>query len=326
MRRTLWCVIQVVFVLLWGCQGDGALAQSPAKKPVRIVVGFAAGGAADVSARIIAPEMSRLLGQSVIVENRAGANGILAAEFVAGAPPDGTILHVPANGTFTINPSLYKKLRYDPLKDFSLVSRIVVMANVLIVHPSLPAKSVRELVKLAKARPGQLMYGSGGVGGIPHLSGALFQTMTGTDLVHVPYQSGGQSSIAVLSGEVAMTFNTLITSIPHIKTGRFRALAVTTLKRVPQLPETPTISESGVLGYESSTWYGLAGPPGLPAEMVSALNAGLSKVLVMNNVVRAFDELGAVPALETPDQFAETIRKDLAKWAKVVKEANIASH
>jgi tripartite-type tricarboxylate transporter receptor subunit TctC len=313
----------LIALAVWAAgAADTANAQVP-RKPIRLTVGFAAGGAADVTARIVAPKLSAVLGQSVVVDNRAGANGIVAADLVANAPPDGTTLLVPTNGMFTINPSLYKKLRHSPLDDYTLISRMVVIPNVLSVHPSLPVKSVRDLIRLAKARPGELVYGSGGVGGIPHLSGALFASMTGTDLIHVPYKSGGQSTVGLLSGEVVMTFNTLVTSIPHMRTGKLKALGVTTLRRAPQLPDLPTIAESGVPGYESSTWYGLAGPAGMSHELTDVISSSLAKVLAMSDVQKAFYELGADPTFDKPEQFAKLIRSDLDKWAKVIRDAGI---
>lgn len=302
---------------------DPAFSQVAGGKPVRLVVGFAAGGAADTTARIVAPKLSAVLGQSVIVENRAGANGILAADTVAGAAPDGTMLLVPTNGMFTINPILRKNLRHSPLKDFAHISRIVVIPNVLTVHPSLPVKSVRDLINLARARPNDLTYGSGGVGGIPHLSGALFTSMTRTQMVHVPYKSGGLSTIGVLSGEVSLTFNTLVTSIPHLRAGKVKGLGVTTVKRAPQVSDLPTIAEAGVPGYESSTWYGLSGPAQLPKDVLDRLSAALEKVLEMSDVQKAFNDLGATPTFDGPGQFAKVIRSDLDKWTKVVKDAGI---
>jgi tripartite-type tricarboxylate transporter receptor subunit TctC len=324
MGQVLKTGVALMVLAVWAAGGiDPTFGQASSNKPVRLVVGFAAGGAADTTARIVAPKLSAVLGQSVVVDNRAGANGILAAEGVANAPPDGTTLLVPTNGMFTINPVLYKKLRYSPLDDYSVISRVVVIPNVLTVHPSLPVKSVWELIKLAKTRPGDLAYGSGGVGGIPHLSGALFASMTHTKLLHVPYKSGGQSTIGVLSGEVALTFNTLVTSIPHIRAGKLKGLGVTTVARAPQLPDLPTIAEAGVPGYESSTWYGLAGPAHMPKEAVDKISAALAKVLQMSEVQKAFHGLGADPTFDKPEQFAKVIRTDLDKWAKVVKDAGI---
>ncbi len=312
------------FVGVFSCAFLGNVsAQSYPNGPVRIVVGFAAGGAADTTARLIAPKLHLLWGQSVLVENRAGANGIIGAESVASSPADGHTLLVPTNGMFTINSSLYKKLPYDPVKDFTSISRIVVISNILAVHPSLPVKSVHDLIRLAKSRPGDLTYGSGGVGGIPHLSGALFNSLTGTKIVHVPYKGGGPSTIGLLSGEVAMTFNTLITSLSHVKASKLRGVAVTTVRRAPQLPDIPTIAESGVRGYESSTWYGLAAPAKTPHSVIDVISRSLQKVLAMGDIGKSFDGLGADPTFDEPKAFAALIRSDTTKWAKVVKEAGI---
>jgi tripartite-type tricarboxylate transporter receptor subunit TctC len=311
-------------LLGWVCLGCVS-AQSYPNGPVRIVVGFAAGGAADATARLIAPKLHQLWGQPVIVENRAGANGILAAEFVAKSSADGYTLLVPTNGMFTINPGLYKKLPYDSIRDFASISRINVIPNVLAVHPSLPVKSVRDLIRVAKSRPGDLTFGSGGVGGVPHLSGVLFNSLAGTKITHVPYKGGGPSTIGLLSGEVAMTFNTLITSLPHIRTGKLRALAVTTDRRAPSLPDIPTIAESGVPGYESSTWYGLAAPAKAPQAVTDIISRSLENVLAMSDIEKSFNALGADPAFDKPKAFVELIKSDTAKWAKVVEEAGIRS-
>jgi len=298
-------------------------AQSYPDKPVRIVVGFAAGGAADTTARLIAPSLSKQLGQTVVVENRAGANGIIGAETVATASPDGYTVLLTTNGMFTINPALYKKLPYNPIDDFSSISRVVVIPNVLAVHPSLPVRTVGELIKLAKSRPDELTYGSGGVGGIPHLSGALFNTLAGTKIIHIPYKGGGPSNIALLSGEVAMTFNTLITSIPYIKQGRLRALGVTTLSRAPQLPDVPTLAKAGVPGYESGTWYGLTVPEKTPMPVITKLSQYLGVTLATADIKKAFYNLGATPTFDKPAEFLSLIKSDMAKWAKVVKDAAI---
>ena len=312
-----------LLVFLFALSALSIHAQSYPDKPVRIVVGFAAGGAADTTARLIAPSLSKQLGQTVVVENRAGANGIIGAETVAKASPDGYTVLLTTNGMFTINPALYKKLPYNPIDDFNTISRVVVIPNVLAVHPSLPVRNVGELIKLAKSRPDELTYGSGGVGGIPHLSGALFNTLAGTKIVHIPYKGGGPSNIALLSGEVAMTFNTLITSIPHIKLGRLRALGVTTLSLAPQLPDVPTLDKAGVPGYESGTWYGLTVPDKTPASVINKLSQYLEVTLAATDIKKSFYNLGATPTFDKPDEFLSLIKSDMAKWAKVVKDAAI---
>jgi tripartite-type tricarboxylate transporter receptor subunit TctC len=242
-------------------------------KPVRIIVPFAAGGASDVSARIVAPKFGEFLGQSVVIENRAGANGIVGTEITAKSPADGYTVLMATNGTHAVNISLYPKLTYDPVRDFAPVTEVVSLTNLLVVHPSLPVKSVKDVIALARSKPGELTYGSGGNGGTPHLSGELFKSMAKIDLTHVPYKGGGLSTTALLSGEVTMTFNTMLTSINLVKSGRLRPLGVTGTKRSALMPAVPTIAESGVPGYEASTWYGIVAPAGVPKDAVSKLHA-----------------------------------------------------
>ena len=310
---------RVIAALALGALAVTAGAQEFPVKPVRVIVPFAAGGASDVTARIIAPKLSELLGQSVIIENRGGANGIVGSEITARAPPDGYTVLMATNGTHAVNISLYPKLSYDPVRDFVPITEVVSLTNVLVVHPSLPVKSVKELIALARRKPGELTFGSGGNGGTPHLSGELLKSMAKIDLTHVPYKSGGLSTIALLSGEVTMTFNTMLTSFNHIQSGRVRALGVTGTKRSPLLPEVPTIAESGVPGYEASTWYGLVAPAATPKETVSKLHLATVKAMNVPEVRKQLVSQGADPVGNTPAQFAAVIKSDTEKWAKVVK-------
>ena len=288
-------------------------------KTVRIIVPFAAGGASDVSARIAAPKFGEMLGQPVVIENRAGANGIVGTEVTAKSPADGYTVLMATNGTHAVNISLYPKLSYDPLRDFAPVTEVVSLTNILVVHPSLPVKSVKELIALAKAKPGELNYGSGGNGGTPHLSGELFKSMAKVDLTHVPYKGGGLSTTALLSGEVTMTFNTMLTSINLIKSGRLRPLGVTGTKRSPLMPAVPTIAEAGVPGYEASTWYGLVAPAGTPKAAVNKLHTSMAKALGVAEVRNQLVSQGADPVGNSPAEFEAVIRADITKWAKVVK-------
>ena len=296
-----------------------ATGQTPPGKPVRMIVPFAIGGASDITARIVAPRYGELLGQQVVIDNRAGANGILGSELTAKAPPDGYTILMGTNGTHTVNVSLYPKLAYDPVKDFVPITMVVSLTNLLVVHPSLPVRSVKELIALAKARPGQLTFGSGGNGGTPHLSGELFKSMAKVSLVHIPYKGGGPSTTALLGGEISMTFNTLLTSINFVKAGRLRPVAVTGLTRSPILPDVPTISDSGVPGYEASTWYGLLAPAGTPRAVVSKLHADMVRTLQTPEVRDQLINQGADPVGNTPEQFAAIIRSDISKWATVIK-------
>jgi len=288
-------------------------------KSVRIIVPFAAGGASDVSTRIAAPKFGEMLGQPVVIDNRAGANGIVGSEITAKSPADGYTVLMATNGTHAVNISLYPKLSYDPLRDFVPVTEVVSLTNILVVHPSLPVKSVKELIALARLKPGELNYGSGGNGGTPHLSGELFKSMAKVDLTHVPYKGGGLSTTALLSGEVTMTFNTMLTSINLIKSGRLRPLGVTGTRRSPLMPAVPTISEAGVPGYEASTWYGLVAPAGTPKAAVSKLHTSMVKALSVAEVRNQLVSQGADPVGNSPAEFEAVIRADITKWAKVVK-------
>ena len=308
------------FVFLFSAALSGhAIGQSFPSKPVRMIVPFAAGGASDITARIVAPKYSELLGQQVVIDNRAGANGIVGSELTAKSPPDGYTILMGTNGTHTVNVSLYPKLSYDPVKDFVPITSVVSLTNLLVVHPSLPVRTVKELIALAKARPGQLTFGSGGNGGTPHLSGELFKSMANVNLVHIPYKGGGPSTAALIGGEISMTFNTLLTSINFVKAGRLRPIAVTGLSRSPILPDVPTISDSGVPGYESSTWYGLLAAAGTPRAIVSRLHTDMVRVLQAPDVKEQLVQQGADPVGNTPEQFAAIIKSDISKWATVIK-------
>jgi tripartite-type tricarboxylate transporter receptor subunit TctC len=225
------------------------------------------------------------------------------------------------NGTHAINVGLYKKLPYDPLKDFQAITRVVILTNVLAVNPSVPAKSVKELIQLAKNRPGELKFGSSGNGAPPHLSGELFKSMAHVDIIHVPYKGGGPANIALLSGEVDMTFNTLTTSLPHIGAGKIRPLGVTSLKRSEALPEVPTIAEAGIPGYESTTWYGMFTPAGTPGVTIDRLHNALTVVLKAPETKQRFAAMGAEPVLDTPAELVAIIKHDIPKWRKVIAAA-----
>lgn len=312
-------------LVIVACHGVApmAAAQSYPAKPVRLVVAFAAGGASDVVARMIAPRLGEALGQQVVVDNRAGANGIIGSELVAKSAPDGYTVLMATNGTHTVNPSLYAKLPYDAVGGFGTVSQVVALSNLLVIHPSIPATSVKDLIGLARARPNQLQYGSGGSGGTPHLAGELLASMTGVKLLHVPYKGGGPSTTALLAGEVAMTFNTLLTSLPHARAGRVRALGVTGRQRSAAIAEVPTIAEAGVPGYEATTWYGLMVPAGTPMNVIERLHLELGKVLRIAEVRERLLGLGADPVGDTPAQFAIQVREDTQKWAKLIREAGV---
>jgi tripartite-type tricarboxylate transporter receptor subunit TctC len=310
----------LVALLLAGCAAGAPAEEFPAR-PVRIYVGFAPGGGTDIMTRIVAPRMGERLGQPVIVENKPGAGGNLATEAVAKAAPDGYTLLMGTIAALAINPSLFRNLPFDPVKDLTAISMGVSLPNVVVVHPSVPAKTLAELIALAKQQPGKLAYSSSGNGTAGHLSGALFEAMANVNLVHIPYKSGGQAMNDLIGGQVNLSFAAAPGAIPQIKAGKIRVLAVTTRERSAFLPDVPTIAEaSGIKGYESSNWYGLVGPAKLPRPIVDKLNAALVETLKepATREKLALQGLEATPS--SPEEFAVFLRAEIAKWAKVVKD------
>lgn len=308
-------------VLLSLCSGFvPAHAQSYASKPVRIVVGFPPGGATDVVARTISQKLGEALGQPVIVDNRAGAASNIGAELVANAPKDGYTLFMGTVST-SINPSLYKKLAYDPLRDFAPVSQVTATPFLFVVHPSLPARSVKEFVTLARARPGELSYGSAGSGSGGHLFVAMFGSMARVTLLHVPYKGAAPATIATLSGETIFMFDNIVTTLPLARAGKLRALAVTTATRSAAAPEMPTIAEAGVPGYDANAWFGIFAPAGTPQALINRLNAEIVRILKLPETRDRFLALGAEPVGSTAEQFGAFYRNEVAKWARVVKES-----
>ena len=310
------------FALLPAAFAPRALAQQdyPAR-PIHIVAPFEAGGATDIMARIMAQKLTESLGQPVIIDNRPGAGGGIGAAAVAKSPADGYTILFGNLAPNAINPSVYTKLQYDAEKDFAPISVVARVPLVLVTPSSSPAGSVRELIALAKSAPGNLNFGSPGVGSVAHVVGEMFNTMAGTRLVHVPYKGGAPAVQATLSAEVAMMFATGISSIPHIKSGKLRALGITSAERSPVAPDIPTIAESGLPGFEVDVWFGLLAPAATPRAIVERLAHEVRRALDAPDVRAKFAELSAVPSPTTPDQFAAIIRADIAKWAKVVKES-----
>jgi tripartite-type tricarboxylate transporter receptor subunit TctC len=288
-------------------------------KPIRFIVTFAAGGGTDIFARAIAQKFTEAWGQPVIVDNRAGGNGNIGTDMVAKAPADGYTIALTTNATIVINPHL-TKLPYDPVKDFAPISEVAALPFVLVAHPSLPAKSVPELIALAKAKPGTLNYGSSGGGGGAHLSGAMVQTMTGAQLTHVPYKGAAPALIALLSGEVQFMFVSILTVTPLIESGKVRALAVTSGKRSPSLPNIPAMAETpGLAGFETDLWYGMLAPARTDPKIVDRLYRETSRVLALAEIKNRFEPTGTVMVGSSPAEFAKTIKSDLVKWAKVIK-------
>lgn len=303
-----------------------AVAQSPAfpSKGIRIVASQAPGGGIDTVCRIVAPKLSEALGQTVIVDNRPGANGSLAAEITAKAPPDGHTVMLGAVGNLATNVLFYKQLGYDPQRDLAPVTSAVLSVNVLVVHPSVPARSVKELVALARRQPGALTYGTSGTGGAGHLAGALFQHLTKTRLLHVPYKGGGPAMVDLVAGQTQLGFASQPSSAGFIRDGKLRALAVSTGRRSKLLPELPTIAEAGVAGYESHAWYGFVVPAKTPQPVVSRLSQEITRILNLRDTSQALLALGLEVWTMAPEQFGGYIRSEADKWTRVIKEAGIA--
>ena len=296
-----------------------AFAQSYPSRPIRVIVPYPPSGAADIMARPIGQKLSENLGQPVLIDNRAGANGIVGSELAAKAPPDGYTVLID-NVTFhAINASLYSKLPFNTVKDFAHVSLLGWVDNVLVVHPSLPVKSVKEFIVLAKARPGQLSYASSGSGSTSHMSGELLKTLTGIDMVHIPYKGGAPALTDLVAGQVSAYFAGLSTALPMIKAGRIKPLAVTGVKRSAALRDVPTVAESGLAGFEASNWYGVFVPVATPREIVDRLNAETIKVLQSPDVRERLVSQGYEIQSSTPREFSAYLQRETNKWAKVVK-------
>ena len=323
-RNPIWATVTVWLAAptLAGTMLPALAADPWPAKPVRFIVGPGPNSGTDIVARAIAQRLTERVGQSVIVENRPGAGGTLAAAAVARSAPDGYTLHF-ASGSLVIHPALYRKLPYDVVRDLAPVVRIGIVPQVLIVHPSLPAGNVRELIALAKRRPGQINYGSGGVGSTNHLASELLQSMAGIRLAHVPYKGAGPAAVDLIAGQIEMLFTSAVNALQHSRNGRVRALAVSTAQRSAALPDIPTVAESGVPGYESMTWYGLLAPAGTPREVIDRLYRETSAVVRLPDILARLTADGVEAATGTPEQFAAQIRSELARIAKIVREANI---
>lgn len=292
-------------------------------KPIRLIVPWPAGGGTDINARIVGQKMSENIGQQIVVENRPGAAAIIGTDYVAKAPPDGYTLLMGNIGPNSANDSLYKKLPYNSIRDFAPVSLTTAAPYIMVVHPSVPAKSVKQFIALAKASPGKINFGSGGAGSAPHLATELLSMMAGIKLEHIPYKGGAAHTVALLSGEVDLTLNSPLEVLVHARSGKLRALAVTTVKRSPVAPELPTMAEAGLPGYEFIVWWGLLAPARTPADIVAKIYAEVSKALQARDVRQRFSSQGVDVVGSSPEKFAAFIRSEVAKWARVVKEAKI---
>jgi tripartite-type tricarboxylate transporter receptor subunit TctC len=297
-----------------------ALAQNYPSKPVRLIVPFPPGGAVDFFARAVQTRLAETLGQPFLIENRAGAGGMIGTELVAKSPPDGYTLLVGNIAALAMNVGLYSKMPYDPVRDLTPIMRTVAVDYAMVVHPSLPAQSVAEFVAYAKAHPGKVSYGSAGSGSAPHLSMELFKARAGIDLVHIPFKGGGPMVTDLLGGQIQIVIADQANLMPHVKAGKLRALAVGTLVRSAVYPDLPTIAESGYPGFEARAWQGIAGPAGLPPDVVRQLQSAIAKVMAMPDVRARLVEGGLDPIVSTPEEFGEFIRAEIAKWSKVAKD------
>jgi tripartite-type tricarboxylate transporter receptor subunit TctC len=288
-----------------------------------MIIPFPPGGTTDILARIAAQKLSEALGQQVVPDNRPGASGNIGTEVAAKSPPDGYTLVTAPGSTLTIHPSLYAKLPFDPLRDFAPVTILAAVPNLLVVHPSLPVRTVKELIALAKSKPDQLNYASTGAGQSTHLSMELFKYMAGVKITHIPYKGSAPAVTDLLGGHVSLMFDNMPSALPHAKAGKIRALAVSTLKRSPSAPDVPTVAESGIPGFEVSVWFAVLAPAKTSPEIVDRMNKILVKALQSADVREKLSALGAEPIGNTPDQFTAQMKSDIAKWAKVVKAANI---
>jgi tripartite-type tricarboxylate transporter receptor subunit TctC len=322
MLRRLICAGAGLLALL--CALGPARADYP-ERPVTIVVGFPPGGPSDVLARVIAKKLGELLGQPFVVDNRPGAGGNVAGEVVAHAEPDGYTLLMGNNSILATNASLYTKIDFDPVKDFSPISLIGSQANILVVNPNVPAHTMGELIDLAKANPGKLNFASSGFGAAAHLAGELFKTMAQIDIVHVPYKGAGPALEDVISGQDQMMFATAASVVGMIKSGQVRALAVTTLKRTAILPDIPTVDELGLKGFEATTWHGLVAPDGTPKDIVATLHRAVVAALNDADVRHSLNELGVDIVGDTPEEFSAYIQAEIPKWAAVIKASGAAA-
>ena len=316
MRRWMMCAA------IAAAASAPAMAQDFPVRPIRIIVAYTPAGATDILARAVGQKMSEYWGQPVIVDNRPGAAGNIGTEIAAKSAPDGYTLLMATAGTHGINPGLYRKLNWDP-KEFTGVSLVAMVPNILVVNTALPVKSVKELIAYAKANPGKLSYGSPGLGSTAHLSMELFKSMTGTNMIHVPYKGSAGVMADVMSGQIALTMDNIPPYLPQVKAGKLRALAVSPAKRTPAAPEIPTVAEAGVPGYDSGAWFGIVAPAGTPKPVIDKLAHETQRILKLPDVRERIGALGAEVVGDTPEEFNAFMKSELAKWAKVIKEANV---
>lgn len=315
-------ILKAIALLMLAGAG-AALAQQYPVKPIRMIIGFPPGGGTDIIGRIVAQRMSEGLKQQILPDNRGGASGQIAAELTAKAPPDGYTVMMAHIAAMSILPSLYPKLPYDPVNDFASVSLVAISPNLVIVHPTLPVKSIKELIALAKARPGQIHYESSGLGTVQHLAGELFKLQAKVNLLHVPYKGAGPAIIDLVAGHVQLGFDVIPVAGPQVKAGKLRALGVTSAKRSALFPDLPTVTESGVADFDMSTWWGLVAPAAVNKDVIARLNVETLRALRLPDVKERIAAAGADVVGNSPEEFAAFIRNERAKYARIVKEANI---
>lgn len=301
----------------------GSGAQTYPSRPVRLLMPFPAGGPTDILGRLIAQKLTEVWGQNVLVDNRAGGGGMIAGVLAAKSPPDGYTLFLGGITTLAIAPFVQKDMQYDPIRDFQPVTQTTISPLLLMTHPSLPVKTVKEFVALAKARPGQINYASSGPGGSGHLAGELFKSVTKTDLVHVPYRGAPPALNDLISGQVQVMFGTMLAAVPHVRAGKVRAVAVTGPKRSAAVPDVPTFAEAGLASFDASSWNGILVPAGTPRAIINKLNSELVKILHAPNVLDRLESDGPIPVGNSPQEFAAHIKAEQAKWSKVIREAHV---
>ena len=315
--------MKLVCALLFLLAASAAHAQAWPNRTIRLISPFAPGGGADITSRAIAQKLSPALGQQVVVDNRGGAGGMVGVDIAAKAPPDGYTIVLGTIGPIAINPSLYAKMPYDPAKDLVPVGKAANALNVLVIHPSLPAKSVKEFIALARAHSGQLNYGSSGPGATDHLAGELFNALAKVKMIHVPYKGGAPAMLDLVSGNVQVVFSTVSTALGSIQGSKVRALAMTGNQRFERMPELPTIAEAGLKGFEVNNWYGLFAPAGTSRGIVNRINRELVQILAMDDVKKRLLDSGIIATSSAPDVFQSYIQNETKKWAKVIRDSNI---
>jgi tripartite-type tricarboxylate transporter receptor subunit TctC len=314
-----------ICILLAMAFATAAAAQSFPSKPVRVVITYPPGGSTDVVGRALAAKLTEVLGQQVVVDNRGGAGGIIGSDIVAHATPDGYTVLLGTSAGMSINPLLHKKLPYDVQRDFAPISLVVINPQALVAHPALPANTVQELIKLARTKPGQINYASPGVGSPNHMGMELLKSMTGINVVHVPYKGGGPAMTELLAGQVQLLFNSIPSVLPQVKAGRLKALAVGSARRSPAMPDVPTVAESGVPGYEYATWYGLFAPAGTPRPVIAQLNKAVAAALKNPELAQSLASQGSEPNPTTPDELARFVKSEHDRWSRVVRAAHLTA-